>query len=155
MARFTDQERAEIYAESCRLLEDKPPAPTPTPEPPLVFENIDPVQKWREHADAFERQRAAARAKLQAERAAARADWSAWNAYIDARVAAALAERQHEIVELAHSSVEFATAVDRKLAELERLLTKLSATHNELREHVAREPLDMPSPLVRKERLIN
>ena len=159
MSRFTDQERAEIYAESRRLLEDKPPvtppAPAPEPEPPPLMPE-DPIAKWKREADARDRERKAAIAERQrVERAARASDWSAWDAYVDARIAAALAERQHEIVELAHSSVEFAKAVDKKLAELERLLTKITDTHKELREHLAREPLDMPSPLVRKERLVN
>jgi|SRR5215831_8795707 len=156
MAKFTEQERAEIFRRSCELLEDKPPEPPPAPEPPLVLEEIDPVRKWREEADAHDRERQANRAAMQRQqRDAARANWSAWDAYVDARIAAALAQRQHELTELASSTVAFANAVDKKLQEFDRLLNELKAALKQERQHAAREPLDMPSPLVRRERLIN
>jgi hypothetical protein len=163
MSRFSPADRARVLAESKRILEDKPPEPPPAPAPeppPLAFKAIDPVREWRERADALDREREANRAALRREqRADERARgadwWSEIEAHIDQRIAAALAERQYELTELARSTVEFANAVDRRLAALERLLTKLSATHKQLREHDAREPIDMPSPLIRKERLIN
>ena len=136
MSRFTEQERAEIFRRSRELLDGDRPAATPptsapTPTPELVFE--DQMDRWRREADERDKQRAAAKAELKRARDAARANWSEWDAYVDARIAAALAERQHEIVELANSSVAFAKAVDKKLAELERLLTKITDTHKELR----------------------
>src|SRR5262249_17768460 len=62
----------------------------------------DEVERWKREADEQEARFAAERAEQQRQEAhAARANWSAWNEYVDGRIAAALAERQHEIVELA------------------------------------------------------
>jgi DNA repair exonuclease SbcCD ATPase subunit len=69
MGKFTDAERARIWNESLRILEDKPAAP-PQPSrasvmrtPPLVIE--DPVDKWRREADQAEREREREKAQLQ------------------------------------------------------------------------------------------
>jgi hypothetical protein len=75
MAKFSDQERARIWNESLRILEDKPaesllvtnkpPQPSRASvmrTPPLVIE--DPVDRWRREADQAERERERAKAQL-------------------------------------------------------------------------------------------
>jgi hypothetical protein len=71
----------------------------------------------------------------------------AWERWCDSRIERALAAQRDDVAELARSTVEFANAVDKKLCELQTLLTKLSAVHEQLRAHNDRRPLDMPSPL--------
>src|SRR5262245_25730438 len=159
MSKYTPEQTAASARESERLL--KPPQPAaPRPEPVREvslppFE--DEVERWKREADEQEARFAAERAEQQRQEAhAARANWSAWNEYVDGRIAAALAERQHEIVELARGTVEFANAVDSRLVQLEQLLTKLSATHAAMRalDDVRRgETIDMPSPIIRRTRV--
>jgi hypothetical protein len=164
MTKYTPEEKAAIFAESRRILSEElippPERPAPEPEPPpLVFE--DDVARWRREADEADARREAARAQLRREsRDAERArglDWMAHiDAYVEQRIAAALVEHQHGVVELAKSVVEFANATDGKLLELERLLTKLDARQTSL--HALDDThrgtiIDMPSPLVRKERV--
>jgi hypothetical protein len=158
MARFTDQERTEIFAESCRLLEDKPPpeptpAPEPTPEPPVP----DPVQKWREQADDFERQRAAARAKLRA--ASTPAPWWAARDVIMQHVAALenrLTTIEHNLAaygELARACTEFSDVVSTRLHEIENLTVKLNSTLSTVRAAYEREVNNLRTQLATSENM--
>jgi hypothetical protein len=156
MSRFSPAERARIFAESRRILteESEPPAPEPVREVPLP-EPEDALAVWKRQGEAIERERAAAKTALRAEerateRACSTAWWSAIEAHIDQRIAAALLEREHELVELARGITAFANATEAKLAELEKLLTR----HAELRSLEDRGTIiDVPSPLIRKERV--
>jgi uncharacterized coiled-coil protein SlyX len=74
----------------------------------------------------------------------------AWERWCDSRIERALAAQRDDVAELARSIVEFVNAVDKKLCELQTLLTKLSAVHEQLRAHDARQPFDLPNPLVRR-----
>jgi hypothetical protein len=158
MARFTDQERAEIYAESCRLLEDNPPpeptpAPEPTPEPPVP----DPMQKWRADADAFAQQRAAERAKLQA--ASTPAPWWAARDVIMQHVAAlekrlANVEHNHAAYgELARACTEFSDVVSARLREIENLTVKLNSTLSTVRAAYEREVSNLRTQLATSENM--
>jgi hypothetical protein len=155
MSSYTAEEKAAIIAEGHRRkvkwdfsAHDEQPAREP---PPVAVEEVDPVRKWREEADAQERRFEATRAErrrqerdaTRAQAQAAQPDWSAWNAWCDQRIAAALAEHHREFSELARASVAFADAVSARLRELEKLIAKLDATHAELRAHNDRRPLDM------------
>jgi hypothetical protein len=132
MARFTDQERDEIFSESCRLLEDKPPpeplAPEPTPEPPVP----DPMQKWRADADAFVQQRAAESAKLKA--ASTPTPWWAAHDVIMQHVTelekrlVAVEQSIKSVNELARACTKFSDVVSARLHEIEDLTAKLDAT---------------------------
>jgi len=127
---------------------------------PLVFEEVDPVRKWREEADAQEARFEAARAARRSQECAAEdvraADW--WAA-IDARIASALAQHHEQFAALATASATFADAVSARLEQLEKLLTKFDATHAKLREHDdQRGVVDLPNPLaykVKEQRRIN
>jgi hypothetical protein len=135
MTRFTEQERAEIFRRSRELLEDKPPAPAPEP----VFENTDPVQKWREHADAFAQQRAAERAKRRS--AEHGAPWASVMQYVTA-LERRLANVEHNLAtygELARACTKFSDVVSMKLREIETLTVKLDATLSTVRSLHERE----------------
>jgi hypothetical protein len=132
MARFTDQERDEIYAESCRLLEDKPPPEPPTPEPTPELPVPDPVRQWREQADEFERQRAAECAKLRA--ASTPTPWWAAHDVIMQHVTelgkrlVAVEKSIKSVNELARACTKFSDVVSARLHEIEDLTAKLDAT---------------------------
>jgi hypothetical protein len=156
---MTDAERARIMTEVEATLRradfpsSAPPREEPVRERPLP-EPEDAMDRWRREAEAQEVRRAAAKAALRAEeRATERADWSAWTAYIDGRISAALTEQQNNVAELARGSVEFSNAVSARLAAMEKLLERLNTKLVELRslDDVRRGGIiDMPSPLVRR-----
>jgi len=79
-----------------------------------------------------------------AEAPAAADVWADWNRWCDSRIAAALATRHEDVVELARATREFADAVDRRLVEMETLCNQLSTAFPLLRAH---HPLDLPNPL--------
>jgi hypothetical protein len=126
MSKFTDAQRAAVYAESARLLSDPPPRPEPAPprEVQIEFED-DPVAEWAEKAEAFERQREACRAELKREsRADARRqtpDISGFEARLtelEAKVDA-IAEALAGLDTLANSTVTFSNATVARLEELQ------------------------------------
>ena len=155
MSSFTEQERSEILAESRRLLRphSKADKPAPAPEPPpRVFEPEDAVRKWCREAEEREQERADAKAAMrQQERETARADWSAWTAHIDERIEAALASHIgklwdgiYDAAERALETSEAIEKIDKKLAELQVLLTKLHTGENLMRAREGHAPLDLP-----------
>src|SRR6516162_3937103 len=156
MSRYTDADRARIFAESRRLLSNEPPPPPEQPArepPPLIIESE--ADRWRREANEAIAQRAAADAERRAEERATKdvraADW--WAA-IDAHIERRLAEHHKQFAELADASAAFGDAVSARLQELETLVTKLDGTLAKMRalDDERRTVLDMPSPLIRKER---
>ena len=144
-------------------MSNEPPPPPEQPArepPPLIIESE--ADRWRREANEAIAQRAAADAERRAEERAAKdvraADW--WAA-IDAHIERRLAEHHRQFSELARAATEFADAVSARLEQLEKLLSKLNATHASLRAHDAREPIDLPNPLgplvykVKEQRRIN
>src|SRR5262249_45931163 len=143
MSRFSPAEIARVRALSEKLLrdsverdpvEDEPPAPQlESREVPLPTFESD-MDRWRREARESDERRAAAKAELRREEEAnARARstdwWSAIEAHVEQRIAAALVERQHEISELARAMCDFAAACDKRLVEIEGMLKKLSTAH--------------------------
>src|SRR5262249_53390947 len=113
---------------------------------------------WAAEADAFDRKCEGHRAEMRREvRDAERERAAGWaeyvNALVERRLGEALAERQHEMTELARSTVEFANAVDKRLVELERLLTKRGTAHRAIDDLRRGDIIDMPSPLTYKQRI--
>jgi hypothetical protein len=142
MKKFTEQERADIFAESCRLLEDEPPVmpPAPTPEPPpLVLE--DALTKWRREADEAAAASVAARAKLKSQSQARDAGYDALMQHV------AALERRLVVAEqscaafgsLANGCLDFSNAVSAQLREFDMLTKKLEATLSRARAAHQRE----------------
>jgi hypothetical protein len=150
MSRFTPEQIAAIRAKSEQLLRDKPPDPPPAPEPvrevPIVFE--DAMDRWRKEADERDREREAARDQMRREqRDAERARSADWNAWVDARIAAALAEHDAQLTGFEQASAEFSNKVlqgfdrlDGLVAQLDTKLTELRALNDLQRADV----LDLP-----------
>jgi hypothetical protein len=165
---MTEAERERIRAESRRLLSDD--EPTPPPAEPVMREvhipERDPIAEWRAWHDERDAEREAGRAELKRqERSDARARGADWAAYIDACVEQRLAEYQERFDELANASVEFSNKVLQALTRLDSLCGDLDKKFNELRalEDIRRSAIedirrndhsviDMPTPLIRKER---
>jgi hypothetical protein len=160
MGRFSPEQIAAIRRESERLLRDDKPAPRPEPAPTpreARLPEIDAVQEWRDWHEARDQEREDERAEMRREqRDAERERAAGWAAYVDSRIAAALAERQHELIALARGTLEFSNAVTARLQKMEQLIDKLDAAHAKLRAHEdlrRGEIIDLPSPLVRKEHM--
>jgi chromosome segregation ATPase len=137
MSRFTNQERARVFAESQRLLqEDKAPTPPPAPAPePLVLE--DDMDRWRREARESDTRRAEAKAELR--RQAADDPALAGFATIGSRLddleqrVASIEQRLESIDTLADGAATFSSSVVAKMDEWENLTTRLSATLDTLR----------------------
>jgi uncharacterized coiled-coil protein SlyX len=158
---MTDEERARIWAktraESKRHLScdfSKPPPEPPSREPPLVFEEIDAVTKWRDEANEqaarFEAERAARKAEERESRLVARQTQDM--AAIDVRLAeleARMAEAERQIAELSRAVGDFSDAVNEGMLRQDKQLEKLSTLLTSLRalDDQHRAVVDMPSPL--------
>ena len=79
------------------------------------------IAGWDQQRNRPQKRAGARDARRRAERDAAGANGSAWNEYVDGRIASALAAHRHEVEELARASIAFADAVSARLRELERL----------------------------------
>jgi hypothetical protein len=161
MSKFGPEQRARIFAESRRLLADEPAShkEPPTPEPPLTIETQD--ARWRRELEDFERKRAASGAAMQREKREEREGMARARALdgVEERVTV-LEQRadkiEEQISELARALGDFSDAVsegmlkqDKGLEKLSTLLTSMRAADDVHRAAV----LDMPSPLIRKERV--
>jgi hypothetical protein len=135
MTRFTPEQIAAVRRESERLLrDDKPAAPAPEPPREVPVPASDPVQEWRDWHEARDREREAARDRMRREKHdAARARGADWAAYVDARIAAALAEHRAQFDELAEASAEFSNKVVQALERLDGLAAQLDTKLTELR----------------------
>ena len=156
MARFTDQERAEIFRRSRELLEDKPPVTpsAPAPEPPLVLE--DNIAKWKREADEASALRQATRDAMQhQQRADTRTHGVDWWSAIN------LLERRLVAVEqtltaydaLAHGVQKFSDAVSTKLHEIETLTLKLDATFKTMHAVHERQVENLRAQLANSEKM--
>jgi hypothetical protein len=163
MSRFSDQEKAAILRESRRLLkdDDRPVPPVARePLPEIVFE--EPVAKWKREADEqearFEAERAASQREERAEREAlARA--RALDG-VEERVTVLeqrMDEVERQISELSRAVGDFSDSVSEAMQHQDKQLEKLSVKLSEIRaaDDLHRAALDLPNPLIRKERRIN
>jgi hypothetical protein len=163
MSQFTDSEKARILREAHRFVRDrdKPLGATPSPEPPPIeikFE--DPMDRWRREADAATRQREAAKAAMQREQREGREAMGRARALdgAEARIAALeerMAEAERQVAQLSRAVGDFSDAVNAGFLSLDKQLEKLSTLLTSLRaaDDQHRAVLDMPSPLIRKERV--
>jgi hypothetical protein len=145
MSKFSDQEKAKIFAESRRLLKDdgRTPPPVTAPEPPPI-EFEDAQTKWNRESEDFERKRAAERRRQ--ERASEQIIRKQANDLaLEARVSA-LEERMDAVEQavsgfngLAEAAAQFSDAVSEKMHALEALTARLDRTLSNLREAHARE----------------
>jgi hypothetical protein len=150
--KFSDAERARIWNESLRILEDKP-APVPQPSraavmrtPPLVIE--DPVDKWRREADQAERVRADNKARLlrsdrerQAayERAAQNsADTEARLADLEQRIAV-IEESLAALADVATGAASFSNNAVARFGDTEAAFKSLTAAIDTMRENTRSE----------------
>ena len=157
------EEIERVRRESERLLRDSPPArpePAPPREVPVVLD--DPVQKWREEADAFDRLREQNRAAMRREGQQEREAFARARALdgAEARITALearIAELEQHVATvdgLAEASAEFSSKVLQGFDRLDGLIAQLGAKITEMRalDDVRRgEIIDLPaSPLIRK-----
>jgi hypothetical protein len=155
--KYTPKQRDAVISEARKILERHLDEPLPHDEPPspahaqpLSFE--DPLERWKREAVEADQRRAAGRAELRRQErdaeAAARlmdaATAQAWDAYIDARIAAALQAPMNNMNEFARATEAFAKAIDDKIVELQTLLTRLNAGETAMRAAREGAPLDLP-----------
>jgi hypothetical protein len=157
MSRYSDEEKAESIRRARELLEqlDARPPYEPAGEdalqaahrldfPPLE----DPVAKWRREALEIEakcdRERVQTAAELNAERTA---QWEAW---ADARIAAALAEHDRILVKTLGGVV--AEERKRQRDELAKLAARIEALETKQRGVDDGAVVELPSLLIRKVR---
>jgi hypothetical protein len=165
MSKYTPTERARIFAESERLLRDPPARPEPTPPREVHVVLEDPIETWKREADEADAVREANRAELRRksdERAAAFAR-QAQNNELAARVEAlearvdaleaTLAAFANGTQVLGDAIENGMTRLDTKLVEFSRELSRRFAELRALDDVRRGKVIDMPSPLVRKERV--
>jgi hypothetical protein len=148
-SRFTPSQRAEIIAQSRKLLSEDTSAPSP-PSPPsrprslpthVVFE--DDLTKYKREADEADRVRARAKAELRREAAAMRTRQDA--AEVDQRLGAietrldAIEQAMASFVDLANGASSFSDVVTRELNSLAALAERLDRTLVSMRELHERE----------------
>ena len=167
MSQFTDSEKARILREARRLVRDRdepPGAPLATEPPPMPMPTIESQDdRWRRELEGFERQREAARAAMRREQREGREAMMharALGADAAERIAALeqrLDEVERQISELSRAVGDFSDAVSEGMQKQDKGLEKLSTLLTEIRalDDQHRAVLDLPSPLIRKERRIN
>lgn len=162
MSKFSPQQRAAILRKSLELLaDDNPPGAAPSPEPPpLVFE--EPVAKYKREADEQAQRFAAERAESRREEREEREAMARARALdgAEARITALeqrMDEVERQISELSRAIGDFSDSVGEAMQRQDKQLEKLSAKLTEIRalDDQHRAVLDLPSPLIRKERRIN
>src|SRR5262249_54030387 len=160
MSKFSPSEISRIRAESEKLLRDPPARPEPAPEPPRKIHVVigDPVQEWREAADAFERKCEEHRAEMRRGAQAREAAFGrrAWGGdALGARVAAlqarppAVERAVTGLGKLATAVVPFSNPPEKKWAEREDLLRRRAPPRRALAHPRRGEIIDLPgSPLL-------
>jgi|SRR5215831_17868022 len=148
MAKFTEQERAEIFRRSCELLEDKPPEPPPAPAPeppPLVVE--EKLSKWKREADEASALRQATRDAMRHQQRTRDADWLAAINALERRLIV-VEESCASLGTLSTGCVDFSNAVSAQLREFDMLTKKLQATLDTARAAHQREVSSLRSQLM-------
>jgi hypothetical protein len=146
MSRFSDQDRAKIFAESRRLLkdDDRPVPPVARePLPEIVFE--DPVAKWKREADEAEAERAAERRRERVTDRLIYKQATDLASALEERIGAL--EARMDAVEqalagfdaLANGTVEFSNATTTRVHALAALTDRLDRTLEQMRETHKRE----------------
>jgi hypothetical protein len=123
---------------------------------PLEFE--DATTKWRRQAEEKERAVVAERERLQRQEREVQAQcWNDFWGEIDRRIETALAEQRRTLIDIFKEGIDgvgtLAEAVERRLIDMDTKLIKLGTCLAEARSHSSsssREPVDLPSPLLRR-----